>query len=201
MSEVKTITNTGIIVQMDLPNGFYPAPDLDNAPNNYLEYQARGSMAMICYEQTDESLSTDSILVLEKLLTEDLADKEFRTLNISGDPAKGQDDSTAFDALSLCFVFGGFLTRDGTMMDMDKCTWELRSLKSASNCLTSIVGRMKFVDYTGRRSQRQVLLVLPQAPNENGCGYLWLEGNSSEVKRYERAFSSAIADAKIRELS
>lgn len=195
MGESNKITNHGIIEELVLPDGFKLNPDTDNEPNKYKEFQGKGSLALICYEETNESFSVDDIMLVEKLLSEDLGKSGFRELNLDGDPNKGTDDSSVFNVISMCFVFGGYLTRNGTVMDIEKCTWSLKAIGEEGNTLTSLVGHMKFSDSEGRSCDREVLLVMPRPPYENGCGYIWLEGNSSEIRRYQRKFLTSVSQA------
>lgn len=201
MSDLAKISNQGIIDEMTLPQGFSDSLNGQEQPHNYLQFDKNGSFAMICYEQTPEAFIEEDIASLEKLLAEDLGDKEFRELNINGMTGKENDDSEVFNALCLCFVFGGGLTRGGTVMDIDKCKWELRRIQSEKgDSKTVVIGRLKYADATGRKSKREVLVALPLAPTKNGCGYLWLEGYSSELRRFEKDFFNSLASAKFQKL-
>ncbi|MBZ0185840.1 MAG: hypothetical protein K8F91_06260 [Candidatus Obscuribacterales bacterium] len=203
MSTPQSIANSGIIEQIVLPEGFSPPCEVARQVNGYLEFHARGAGAIICYEQSSESFSSENISIMEKTLQEDLGDSNVRQLNFSAASGSGPDDSLIFDVLCFCFVFGGALTRSGTMMDMDRCQWELRAVECDTDTRTRtlIVGRLKFTEPTGRRSQREVLLVMPQAPSEHGCGYLWLEGTASDIKRFEKNFLACVAQGKYRNLT
>ncbi len=201
MSELE-IENQGIIEKMTLPDGFlWSAREAGELSNNYLEYQARGTFAMICYEQSGQKFIPEDIEIMATVLSEKFDDGQGRLLNITGDPAKGIDDGAMWDVLCLSFVFGGYLTRDGVIMDMDASKWELRGVEGEDGSRTVVIGRMKFIDALGRRSKREALVVLPQAPSESGCGYLWLEGNSSEIRRFEKSFFTSIGKATYRKLA
>lgn len=215
MNAAEKILNHGIIEEMTLPDGFESStnstdstasadaaklPRLPKLPYGYLEFQAPDCLALICYEETDESFRPDDIEKMETLLKEDLGGAAFRELNFRGLPGKDRDDSPIFDVLCFCFVFGGALTRKGAMMDIDRCTWEVRDAAGEDRNRTVLLGRLKFLDGAGRKSKREVLVALPEAPSPGGCGYLFLEGNSSELRRYERAFLAAVADARYKKL-
>lgn len=199
MSGSAAIENQGIVESLELPAGFSLARK--GSTHNYLEFQTRGSCALICYEQTDQEFIPEDISKIEKVLDEDIAPGKGRVLNLSGAPSKGPDDSGVFDVLALCFVFGGGLTRNGDVPDMDKCAWEVRNLTSEKDSLPVIVGKMRFLDASGRRSKREVTVVLPQAPSPSGCGYLFLEGDSSDIRRFEKKFLESVSKGTYRSLA
>ena len=196
-----SIDNQGIVGHLPLPEGFVASSKADNEPNNYLEFESRNSGALICYEQSTEPFDEEKTTMVEKLLAEDLGESGIRELNIDGDPSKSPDDSEFFNILSFCFIIGGYLTRGNTIMDMEKSKWQLVRVKEDTDAKNIVLGRMKFLNPMGRRHKREMLLVLPAAPGENGCGYLWLEGNSSEIRRFEKSFLNSISQSSFKKLT
>ncbi len=188
-----TLVNRGIFQKLELPESFQEVVMPCEQPFGYLEFESKNSMAMICFEATDESFDDDSINLVQKALDEKFAVGKGRPL----EPTTNADDQDLFNILSFCFVFGGFLTRGGTVMDIDRCHWELRSIGDETESKTAILGRLKFVEGSGKRSKREVLVVLPRAPAQKGCGYIWLEGNGSDLRRHERPFLAAIGRASL----
>lgn len=196
-----TINNQGIIGHLPLPEGFAEAKKSQEEPNNYLEFESRTSGALICYEQSPEPFDDEKASMVESLLAEDLGESGVRELNIEGNPAKSHDDSEFFTVLSFCFIIGGYLTRGNTVMDMEKSKWQLLRINDEPESKNIVLGRMKFLTPMGRRHKREMLLVLPAAPGENGCGYLWLEGNSSEIRRFEKSFLDSISKSSFKKLT
>ena len=196
----QTVENQGIISHLPVPEGFLQSSK-DGEPNNYLEFESRTSGALICYEQSPEPFDQEKIALVETVFAEDLSSNNSRELNISGDPSKEIDDSEFFTTMSFAFIMGGYLTRGNTIMDLEKSKWILQSIECDAGKRNIVLGRIKFINPMGRRHKREMLLVLPCAPGENGCGYLWLEGNSSEIRRFEKPFLEAIAKSNFRKLA
>ncbi len=200
MSDPKSvITEHGIIEEMIVPSAFSPVDiSKDKQWNKYREYKVLGSTARICYEQTDQSLSADDSAEMAKLFDEDISEKTGRTLNLYGEAEP--DDGAVYTALCQSFVFGGFLVRDGSCLDMDSSTWELRKIGTGSAAKTMLVGRLKFFSSNGSLSRREAFLIMPKPAGESGCGYIWLEGTAQEIKSHLDDFLQAVAAAKFREL-
>jgi hypothetical protein len=192
-----TITNHGAIESMTIPSGFSPVKASPQQQEfNYLEFKFGNSSARICYEQASEALMDDDIEEMERIFAESFSDSQpSRELNIHGLEG-GPDDGLVYGALCQCFVYGGALGRDGSVMDMDKCIWEMRTIGGT----TRLVARLKFVGSNGAPSKREALMVMATPPTHNGCGYLWLEGTYAEVRSHEKAFLNAIADGLFRRL-
>lgn len=227
MTVTTTIENNGMIERMRLPEAFSPAMLAGEQHHGYLEFKGRGSCALICYEENSRSFSDHETAIVAQALSERLGAGESRAIS---------QDSELFEVLCFCFVFGGALTRGGTVMDMPRCSWELYGVEvgtanggaagtgaasgsirmsvgdsagsvagssagspASDSARTVIAGRLKFLDVSGRRSKREVVVVLPQAPGPEGCGYLWLEGGSSDIRRFESNFMQALAAASYRQ--
>ncbi|MGD9682671.1 MAG: hypothetical protein AB7W16_15895 [Candidatus Obscuribacterales bacterium] len=234
MTVTTTIESNGMIEQLRLPEAFTPAMTAGEQQHGYLEFKGRGSCALICYEHSSRNFSEHETATVVQALSQELRAGESKAIS---------EDSELFDVLCFCFVFGGALSRGGTVMDMPRCSWELygvevgttggatispcsaeatgdstgsaashsigivasHSTGSAaigsigSSARTVIVGRLKFLDVSGKRSKREVVVVLPQAPGPEGCGYLWLEGGSSDIRRFESNFMQALAGASYRQ--
>lgn len=210
MTVTTTIENNGMIERMRLPEAFSPAMLAGEQHHGYLEFKGRGSCALICYEENSRSFSDHETAIVAQALSERLGAGESRAIS---------QDSELFEVLCFCFVFGGALTRGGTVMDMPCCSWELYGVEvgtanggaagsvagssagspASDSARTVIAGRLKFLDVSGRRSKREVVVVLPQAPGPEGCGYLWLEGGSSDIRRFESNFMQALAAASYRQ--
>ncbi len=197
---IVTISNHGSIAQLELPDGFV-ATNLSqqNRQNNYLEFKVPGGTSRICYEESREPLMDEDILEMEKLFEEKLpSSKTFRRLNLYGEDESAPDDSAIYGALCQCFVFGGCLVRDGACIDMDESSWELRTLGSER---TVMIGRLKFFSSTGKQSKREAILIMANPPGPGGCGYVWLEGTSQELTRFESQFLKAIEIGKFQSLT
>lgn len=203
MTVTTTIENNGMIEQLRLPEAFSPAMLAGEQHHGYLEFKGRGSCALICYEQTTRKFSEHETATVAQALSQKLGAGESRAIS---------EDSELFEVLCFCFVFGGALTRGGTVMDVPRCSWELYGVEASTagsaetgsgpargSARTVIAGRLKFLDVSGKRSKREVVVVLPQAPGPEGCGYLWLEGGSSDIRRFEANFMQALAAASYRQ--
>lgn len=189
----ESIKSHGVIEFLSIPEGFTPAKlsDAEKQFNN-VEFKYFGSTMRICYEQMPEALMDDDIAEMEKVFAEKL-DSGSRPLNLYGDQ-DGPDDSMVYGGLCQCFVYGGALARDGSIIDMEKSKWELRTIGGT----TMIVAKLKFNSCNGNASKREALLVIPTAPSQAGCGYIWLEGTFAEVRSAEQAFLSSIAEGKFK---
>ncbi|MCA9801226.1 MAG: hypothetical protein KC777_04535 [Cyanobacteria bacterium HKST-UBA02] len=199
MTVTTTIENSGMIEQLRLPEAFTPAMAAGEQHHGYLEFKGRGSCALICYEHSNRTFTEHETATVAQALSQELRAGESKAII---------EDSELFDVLCFCFVFGGALTRGGTVMDMPRCSWELCGVETGTTngadsgqgtARTVIVGRLKFLDVSGKRSKREVVVVLPQAPGPEGCGYLWLEGGSSDIRRFETNFMQALAAASYRQ--
>ncbi|MBX3151313.1 hypothetical protein KF728_14270 [Candidatus Obscuribacterales bacterium] len=192
-----TITNHGGIESMSIPAGFAPVKATPQQQEfNYLEFKQPNSNVRICYEQASEALMEDDIEEMERIFSETFSEAEpSRLLNIHGEEG-GPDDGLVYGALCQCFVYGGALGREGSVMDMDKCKWEMRTIGGT----TRLVAKLKFIGSNGAPSKREALMVMPTAPTHNGCGYIWLEGTYAEIRSHEQAFFNAIANGTFRRL-
>lgn len=198
-----TITNHGAIYKMTLPEGFVrlqaPAEDQQN---NYLECQLSGSDVRICYEETRVSLHSEDKNAMETLFTEVLPEHTpYRRLNLFSDPNSFPDDGAVYGALCQCFVFGGRLVRDGACIDEKRSTWELHTVPDAEGYPKNLlVGHLRFERFDGNPSNRRALLIVPEAPGNGGCGYIWLEGVGDHIRPYEEAFVDAVAEGEFVQL-
>jgi hypothetical protein len=191
-----TITAHGGIEEVNIPAGFTPVKATPHQQQfNYVEFKGAGTLR-ICYEQSSEALMDDDIAEMNRVFAEQLSPASpSRKLNLYGDDG-APDDSAVYGALCQCFVFGGALVRDGSIMDMDSSNWEMRAVGGT----TMLVARLKFISSSGSPSKREALMIMPKPPNQNGCGYLWLEGTYAEVRSQEQAFTNAVANGKFRSL-
>ena len=192
-----TITKYGGIESMTIPAGFAPVKVTPQQQEfNYLEFKVPNSNVRICYEQASEALMDDDIQEMERIFAERFSDAEpSRVLNIHGEEG-GPDDGLVYGALCQCFVYGGALVREGAVMDMDSCKWEMRTIGGT----TRLVAKLKFIGSDGSPSKREALMVMASPPSHNGCGYIWLEGTYAEVRSHEQAFLNAIANGRFRRL-
>lgn len=193
--------NHGVIEKITVPDGFdaVEIPE-EERQNNYFEYTARGSMARICYEETDYPLSEDDRQLLGKLFQEDLTEESpSRRLKLGFD-AEGNEESAsdqaAYFALCQSFVFGGRLVRGGACIDEERSSWETRRVGAGDRARTVIAANLHFHGPDGSRvKDRQARLVMPVTPGEGGTGYLWLEGSPKEIEKFETTFLDSVVGA------
>jgi hypothetical protein len=199
---ITVVTNHGIIDEMALPAGFVPVHvSPEEQENNYIECHVPGSTIRLCYEETSSPLFPEDRLEMEKLFAEELPEQApCRTLNLTGDPHAGPDDSAVYGALCQSFVFGGRLVRDGCCVDEERTVWELSRIGEGDNSRTILVARMQFRNPNGTLSRRQALMAMPAVPGEGGCGYIWVEGTVQEVNLYEAEFLYALGEGQFRQL-